>query len=702
MPKMSDHDLKVVVAEHIRNAADAQGGRLAQERALAERYYRGERLGNELDGRSQVVSRDVAEAVDAMLPSLMKIFAGGDEVVRFEPVGPEDEEAARQATDYVNWIWNRQNDGFSVFYGWFKDALLKKVGIVKIWWDEGDEARRETYEGLSDAEWRLVAEDPSIEIVGHRDYPDPMMLAVIAAAPPAVLQGAADAVGAGGADAEAPPDGHGGAAPPASPVPLLHDCIVRRKRRVGRVRIMPVPPEEFLIARGAASLDEAGFVAHRVKRTVSDLLAMGYPRAKVLALESDGALDFAPERLQRFADEGGLLADAAALDPAMRSVSVTECWLKVDADGDGIAELRHVTVAGEGDMVLLENEETDGHPFAALCPNPLPHRFWGLSVADQTLDLQLVKTTLWRGALDSLYLANAPQLGVLDGKVNVEDLLNRRPGGIVRMKEAGALMPIATQPVSGEAFQMIEYLDTVREQRTGITRYNQGLDADTLNKTATGINAIQSASQQRLELIARIFAETGVKRAFKRVLELVAKHQQAPRIIRLRNRWVAMDPRGWSDEMDLTVTVGLGTGNRDQQVLTLLKLLDLDERIVALQGGVAGPLVTARNVYNKLVKLVEAAGLKSAESYYSDPGTALPAPPAPPPPDPMLALAAMEREMAELKARIAAEAEIAKAKIQAEAQIEVAEIRSGHDYSARVRGQDLEHARHREAAARTP
>jgi hypothetical protein len=460
---------------------------------------------------------------------------------------------------------------------------------------------------------------------------------------------------------------------------------------------MPVPPEEFLIARGATSLDEVGFVAHRVKRTVSDLIAMGYPRGKVLALEGAGALDFAPERLQRFAEEGGVLADAAALDPAMRSVSVTECWMRVDADGDGIAELRHVTVAGEGDLVVLENEEADGHPFAALCPNPLPHRFWGLSVADQTLDLQLVKTTLWRGALDSLYLANAPQLGVLDGKVNVEDLLNRRPGGIVRMKEAGALMPIATQPVSAEAFQMIEYLDSVREQRTGVTRYNQGLDADTLNKTATGIRAIQSAAQQRLELIARVFAETGVKRAFKRVLELVSKHQSAPRIVRLRNRWVAMDPRQWSDEMDLTVTVGLGTGNRDQQVLTLLKLLDLDERIVALQGGVAGPLVTARNVYNKLVKLVEAAGLKSAESYYSDPGTAPPAPPGPRPPDPMLALAAMEREMAELKARIAADAEIAKAKIQAEAQIEVAEIRSGHDYSARVRGQDLEHARHREA-----
>jgi hypothetical protein len=689
MPKMPDHDLKSLVAEHIRNAADAQGGRLAQERALAERYYRGDRLGNELDGRSQVVSRDVAEAVDAMLPSLMRIFAGGDEVVRFEPVGPEDEEAARQATDYVNWIWNRQNDGFSIFYTWFKDALLKKVGIVKIWWDEADEARRETYEGLSEAEWRLVSEDPAVEVIEHRAYPDPLVL-------DALLPVRSEAVEAQETDAPA----HGSGI--EAVVPLVHDCILRRKRRVGRVRIAPVPPEEFLIARGAVSLDDAVFVAHRVKRTVSDLLAMGYPRSKVLSIESANEADFALERLQRFADEGGLPADAVALDPAMRAVTVTECWLKVDADGDGIAELRHVTVAGDGELVLLENEEADGHPFAALCPNPLPHRFWGLSVADQTLDLQVVKSTLWRGALDSIYLANAPQLGVLEGKVNVDDLLNRRPGGIVRMRDAGAIVPIATQPVSADAFQMIEYLDTVREQRTGVTRYNQGLDADTLNKTATGIHAIQSAAQQRLELIARIFAETGVKRAFKRVLELVSKHQSAPHIIRLRNRWVAMDPRAWSEEMDLAVTVGLGTGNRDQQVMTLLRLLELDERIVALQGGVSGPLVTARNVYNKLVKLVEAAGLKSADSYYSDPGTVPPAPPAPPPPDPATALVAMEREIAELKARIAAEAEIAKAKIQAEAQIEVAEIKSGHEYSAKVRAQDLEHARRRQTAERRP
>jgi hypothetical protein len=252
-------------------------------------------------------------------------------------------------------------------------------------------------------------------------------------------------------------------------------------------------------------------------------------------------------------------------------------------------------------------------------------------------------------------------------------------------------------PVGADAFQMIEYVDTVREQRTGVTRYNQGLDADTLNKTATGVNLLQNAAQQRLELIARVFAEGGVKRAFRRILELVCKHQQRPRMIRLRGAWVPMDPREWSSRMDLSVSVGLGTGNRDQQVAHLMALLDLDARIAALQGGVAGPLLTARNVYNKLAKLVEAAGLKSVEPYYTDPMTAPPPPPpAPPPPDPHAIRAQAELRKAEnapqleeVRARIHAETEITKAKIAAAAGVEAARIKSGHAFSAKAREQDM-------------
>jgi hypothetical protein len=270
-------------------------------------------------------------------------------------------------------------------------------------------------------------------------------------------------------------------------------------------------------------------------------------------------------------------------------------------------------------------------------------------------------------------------------------------------------VPIPTVPVGAEAFSMIEYIDGVREQRTGVTRYNQGLDADTLNKTATGISAIQNAAQQRLELIARIFAETGVKRAFRRVLELVCKHQDRAKIIRLRGSWVSMDPREWDERMDMTVTVGLGTGNRDQQLMHLMALLNLDEKIVQLQGGVAGPLVTARNVYNKLAKLVEASGLRSVESYYTDPGTAPPPmPAAAPPPDPFAiqAQAALHRatvqpEIEMARARIMADAEIRKAEIAARAEIAAARIRAGMDAGVKAREQNIKAAHGGYAGRRT-
>jgi hypothetical protein len=713
MPKMPDSDLAAILDAKIHNALGYQGGRLAQERRQAERYYKGEVFGNEIEGRSQVVSHDVAEAVDSMMPSLMRIFASGDQVVRFNPTGPEDEDAADQATDYVNWIWNQQNEGFANFYAWFKDALMKKTGAVKIWWDESEDITRETYQGLSDAELQILALDPGIEIIEHDEYPDPSVaLGEVPASPAAAGESAPEVPTAFPLAPPAPGAAVlPGAAQETLPPPMLHDIVLRRTIRDGRVRVQPLPPDELLIDRRAVSLDEAPFVAHRVKRTISELIEMGYPKAKVIDLAGDDTADYSLERLERFQDEDEMpWRDDATLDPTMREVWITECYIRVDYDGDGIAELRKVTVAGDGAATILDNQEIDDHPFATLTPIPMPHKFHGMSVADQTLDLQLIKSTLWRGALDALYLSNAPQIGAVEGQVNLDDLLNRRPGGIVRIKDPAALVPIPTAPLGGDVFTMIEYIDSVREQRTGVTRYNQGLDADTLNKTASGINAIQNAAQQRLELIARVFAETGVKRALRRVLELVCKHQQKPKIVRLRNRWVAMDPRAWNDAMDMTVSVGLGTGNRDQQVAQMTNLLQLDQQIVQMQGGVDGPLVTVQNIYNKLAKLIEASGLKNVASYYSDPRSLPPRPPAPPPVDPlaqqqMMMLRNEQQRLAQapqieaMKARVKAETEIKKAQIEATTAIEVARLRAGLDHDVKLREQAIKVAQDRVGAA---
>jgi hypothetical protein len=719
MAKMSDLDLASILDAKIQNALGYQGGRLAQERRQAERFYKGESFGNEIDGRSQVVSRDVAEAVDSMMPSLMRIFASGDQVVRFNPSGPQDEAVADQATDYVNWIWNQQNEGFANFYVWFKDALLKRTGVIKIWWDESEDITRETYQGLTDAELQILALDPGIEIGEHAEYPDPSAAAPSPQAATGDEPAAPDAAALGGEGVALPaaplpgalepgaPDS--GVLPGRPPIPMLHDVVVRRTIRDGRVRVQPLPPDEFLIDRRAVGLDEAPFVAHRVKRTISELIEMGYEKATVSELGSDDTADYGLERLERFQDEDEMpWREAGTLDPTMREIWITECYLRVDYDGDGIAELRKVTLAGNGAgssaATVLENEEIDDHPFAALTPIPMPHKFFGMSVADQTIDLQLIKSTLWRGALDALYLSNSPQIGAVEGKVNLDDLLNRRPGGIVRIKSPDALVPITTAPLGGDVFQMIEYIDSVREQRTGVTRYNQGLDADTLNKTATGINAIQNAAQQRLELIARVFAETGVKRAFRRILELVCKHQQKPKILRLRQSWVAMDPREWNDGMDVSVSVGLGTGNRDQQVSHMMNLLQLDQQIVQMQGGVDGPLVTSQNIYNKLAKLVEASGLKNVASYYTDPRSQPPRPPGPAPVDPLaqqqqLALQTEHQRVQQqpgietMKARVKAQTEIEKAHIEAATAIEVARLRAGLDHEVKLREQAVKAAR---------
>lgn len=646
MSKMREDELKAIVAAEIADAVAFAGGRLAEERRRALDYYLGEPFGNEQEGRSQVVSTDVADTVEWILPSLLRIFTAGEEVVRFEPTGPEDEEVARQATEYVNWIFQRDNPGFLIFYTLFKDALLQKCGIAKLWWDEGETAERETYLGKTFEELQLLLSDPDVEPIEHSAYEDTVVVA--------------------GADGL-----------PTETVAMLHDVTVKRRRRRGRVRIEPVPPEEFLISRRARSLDDAAFVAHRVRRTVSELVAAGHDRALVERLSGADEPDLTLEAQsrRRLEEEAGP-GSAAEIDRSRRELWVTECYITADWDGDGIAERRKVTVAGDGHEIL-ENEPFDGVPFVAVTPILMPHCFYGLSIADLVMDLQLIKSTVLRQILDNLYLSNNGRHVVSD-QVNLDDMMTSRPGGIVRLKSGatpgqGHVMPLETPLVAAAAFPVLEYLDGVREGRTGVTRYTQGLDADTLNKTATGISQIMAAAQARIELIARVFAETGVTDLFRKILRLVGRHQHGPRIIRLRNQWVPMDPRSWNSEMDVSVSVGLGTGNRDQMLGHLNAILGIQAQAIQQQGGVDGPLVTLGNVYNTLAKIVENAGLKPADAFFTRPDERPAPPPLPQPAMPDLPLLALQQQAKVDAARLAlasrkAEAEMAldRAKLEAE------------------------------------
>ncbi|MDE2472766.1 MAG: hypothetical protein KGL35_29595, partial [Bradyrhizobium sp.] len=493
---MSEGELKGILNAKVTNSLGYYGGKLSRARVQALQYYNGEPFGNEQDGRSQVISRDVAEAIDSVMPALMRIFASGEEIVRFDATKPDKVEAARQATDYVNWIFMQQNKGFQNLYAWFKDALLNRTAGLKIWWDTQIDVAKETYEGLTDAEFAILiedGEDEDLEIISHESYPDPLAAAVPSTAAPA---------GAGGATVPSaspppqmpqpqaapamatppnpmPPMQGGAAAPPPPPIPMLHDVVLRRTNKTGRVHILPIPGEEFLMDRRAVSLEDTPFVAHRCKKTISDLVEMGYDYDVVKTLGEGDSSDFNLERLERFRQEDELpYRTGNNYDPSMKEVWVNECYLKVDYDGDGIAELRKITFAGEsgnfapGATVILSNEEVDDHPFAALCPIPMPHKFYGMSLADQTMDLQLIKSTLFRTVLDHSYNAIMPQVMVDTTRVNLDDLLTRRPGGVIRTKgpPGDCAEPLTNGQLGVDPFQLISYLDQVREQRTGVRR----------------------------------------------------------------------------------------------------------------------------------------------------------------------------------------------------------------------------------------
>lgn len=637
---MSDDELLSLVKRKVETSHQWYGsGKLSSKRIDADRYYRGDPMGNELDGRSQVVSRDVAEAIDGAMPSLMRVFCGGEQVCAFEPHGQEDEEASKQATDYINHIFMSENEGFMILYTWFKDSLLKKNGIVKAYHDVRYKRTKENYCGLTGEQLSAMRMNPNIEVRDVKEYQDSIMV----------------------------PDQMGNIVP--SPI-MLYDCVVTQTKPEKRFRVENVAPDEFIIERRAVSIYSAGFLAHRGKRTISDLLECGFDEETVMNIPKGEDNDYTRERIQRFSDEDQIpYGNDDDADPTMRKVWVTEAYIKCDYDGDGIAEWRQVFIAGEASGgILLANNEVDDHPFADLTPDPEPHKFYGQSLFDKVKDIQDIKTALIRGILDSTYLANSPRLGVVDGQANMDDLLDTRPGGIVRLKRADALIPIPATLVSAEAMQVVSYIDDVKEKRTGISQMSAGLNQNILNSSATGADILNNNNQQRLELMCRIFAETGVKRLFRTLFRLVCQYQDVPRTVRLRGKWVQVDPRDWKDRMDVSATVGIGLGSKTQQAMIAQQLLQIDQQIIQMQGGVNGPIVKLDNVYNKLCKLVEAVGWKTPDPYYSDPKGYQPPPPPPPTPE-------QQVQMQELQSKaLQAQAQAESAKSNADSSIKAKQV----------------------------
>lgn len=577
-PEMSESDLQAIVRAEITSAADFIDTDIAPQRAEATKYYKGEKFGNESDGRSQIVSHDVRDTVSAIMPSLLRVFYSSESIVDFIPRSQEDVPAAEQATKYVNYVLNQENDFFSQIHSVFKDALIRKVGILKYWWEEKLEVTTEHLSGLDSEAIAYLASDPQLELVEVESIEEF--------------------------------DGMGQAIPPS-----VSNVTVKRTRDTGRVRVEALPPEEFLIDRDAKTLEDATLVAHRTLLTVSDLVAQGYDEDEVLEHTQEGdPLQWSDEIAARNPSQS--FGQAHRADDAMRQVMYTEAYIRVDMDGDGVAELMKVCCIGSDHHILYYMPVADV-PFATFCPNPEPHSFFGLSVADSVMDLQKTKSIVLRNMLDSLAMSIHPRTAIVSGQVSLEDVLNTEVGAVIRQRQPGAVTPFVMPFVGKEAFPMVAYLDELRENRTGISKAASGLDADALqSSTATAVAATVSGAHQHIEIIARIFAETGMKRLFKGVLKLVHSHQDSEKMVRLTNQFVPVDPKSWDAQMDVSTNVALGRGTDTDRLSTLTKIIEKQETILGNLGP-QNAIVSPKQYSDTLAKIVELAGFKDSSQFFS-------------------------------------------------------------------------------------
>ncbi len=582
---MDDKQLLAAIEQYEGNA-ETSGG-IQDDRVEALDYYFGEPLGNEVDGRSQVISRTVWDAVEWLKPQLADVFTSGEEIVQFSPRSADDVEAAEQETDYVNHIITQRNNWFDIFYSWAHDALIQKDGYVKAYWDDTKDVAVERYEMLSPDEFALLSQDKDIDIVE---------------------QATAITIDEMGMES------------------ITYSAKIERKKPRNVVKIKNIAPENVRVDQNARSIclqdESVSFVQHVEYQTISQLREAGFDVDDDINDSGDGFGDWqedARDKYTPFRDRD----DGNAADPSMRRVKVRETWIRADVNYDGYAELRHVIVVG---TTILLNEECDVVPIVAMCPIPLPHRHYGLSVADAVMDLQRIQTALLRGSLDNQYLANNGRYGISDD-VNLDDMLDSRPGGVVRVMNgqspSAAIMPLTHPTAGANVIPMMEYVDRLGQKRTGVNEQTQGLDPNALNKTATGAQIMMTASQQRIKFIARIFGES-VKQLFQLVHQLTLTHSRQQEIVRMRGKWVPVDPRQWVKRTDLTINTNYGTGDKAQQIAMMTNVLAIQKEAIA-----AG-LATPQNIYNTLVRLTRAAGYKDADEFWQDPAKAPPKPPAPP------------------------------------------------------------------------
>jgi hypothetical protein len=397
------------------------------------------------------------------------------------------------------------------------------------------------------------------------------------------------------------------------------DATVRRERIKRVLRVQAVPPEEFLIAREARTVGTSRYTAHRTSPTVSELIELGYDRETVEAHAKPDPSERNTVRTNEARQRNPGLRESdydGGPDISTWRVPYTEQWVRLDADGDGIAELHRICTVGETDEEIVTDEIDYDAPFALLSAVRLPHAAIGYSIADQTIDLQDIKTSVLRSILDSLAQSIFPRTAVVENAVTMDDVLNNEVGAIIRMQAPGMVQPLSEPFIGQQALGVLNYLDEMRAQRTGISRQSQGLDANVLQSTTkSAVSASVEAQQDRVELIARTFAEIGVKDVFKGLLRHIIRHQDKPRVVRLRNQWVNVDPRFWDAEMDVSVNVGLGRGTDDQRMAFLQTIGQKQEQVLQMLGP-DNALVSIGQLRETYAEMLSIAGFKNPDRFF--------------------------------------------------------------------------------------
>lgn len=585
MADMDDKELLALVDGEFASAMGSSGGEISEERAKAYDYYLSKEFGNEVDGRSKMVTSDVADIVDGIMPSLLRTFTTAENLVEFDPVGPEDIPKAEQESDYVNHVFFKKNPSFLILFSWFFDALVQKNGIVKAWWDDSEEVSTESYRGVTDEELADLLDDEELEAFEHEERIGTIL------------------------DPESQEEVEA----------TVHDITFKRTSKSGQVRVEPVPPEEYRISSDARSVDprSARMVGHEREVSRSELLEMGFDKDLVDSLPSHGDVEESSEEIAR-RDKTDDDRDGPH-DRSQDPIKLREAYIKVDYDGDGRSELRQVFTAGSE---LLSNEEVDRQPFHVISPQPLPHKHFGRATAEKVMDVQKVTSTLVRQTLDNLYHSNNPGHNVWEqaiGENTLDDLLTTEIGSVNRFSRppAESYQPMHVPFVAGQTFPMLEFWDKAKRDRTGVASDGEGLTPEQLKNIQTSVFAqANDLNRMKVEAIVRIFAETGIKSLFLHIHELLLKHQKKADVANLRGQWVPVDPQEWRTRADMTVKIGLGIGSREQNLLHL-------DAIWQKQSEMADkglPTVTAKNLYNTSAEIVKNANLKDPAMFFTDPG----------------------------------------------------------------------------------